>query len=432
MKEGNQWSLPHAEQVDDWLAYAVGDLTREVKRRVGLDVTFLRELGGHHLHTCLLENHSAEEKFGRGMRWCGPEELDALPLAPAEQRTLLRSLFREWEAGAPPPSRAQWEREGWLAQASEWILQQVNRLGAKPTGPLVQFKAAWNCSCILRLPTADGDLYFKAGYTKPPAEASVIELLSERWRENVPVVVAAHRRRRWLLMPDFGGQPLDDLPARRWADALALFARIQIASSLELPRWRAIRCPNRSPAKLPTLLNQMLSGIRTLDDEQSGALDAGELKLMQRKAASFERWCGELDSYAVPPALVNEDLRASNIRKLRDTYLFFDWTDTVIAHPFVSAVRFLDFVQYEAEQEGRAPSSTDLQALRDAYLEPWTSYEPMSRLRAAFALVQKLNPFYLSVRWYSERPYLDNASVWGKQNSSAMFRRLRQCLKTDD
>jgi hypothetical protein len=51
---------------------------------------------------------------------------------------------------------------------------------------------------------------------------------------------------------------------------------------------------------------------------------------------------------------------------------------------------------------------------RDAYLEPWTAFEPMDRLIEAFRLSRELNEVYLAVRWYAELPYVEPTSPWGK------------------
>lgn len=52
-------------------------------------------------------------------------------------------------------------------------------------------------------------------------------------------------------------------------------------------------------------------------------------------------------------------------------------------------------------------------AIRDGYLEPWTRYEPLERLREACALVCRPNRWYEGIRWNLERPHLEPGSPWG-------------------
>ena len=52
--------------------------------------------------------------------------------------------------------------------------------------------------------------------------------------------------------------------------------------------------------------------------------------------------------------------------------------------------------------------------VRDAYLEPWTTYEPMDRLLEAFELSRKLSPLFVATWEIVELPYLDPSSPWAK------------------
>ena len=71
-------------------------------------------------------------------------------------------------------SRPAWERRGWLDDVVAWADPALARAGTPRTGQPVPVKRAWGGSAILKLPTAAGDCYLKAGYTRPPGEAALL------------------------------------------------------------------------------------------------------------------------------------------------------------------------------------------------------------------------------------------------------------------
>lgn len=428
LQRGPRLALPRVRHAGGWVAYAVHDIARRTSRRTGLRLTFLRELSHGGLQALEMENHSRADQLAPGARWVSADELDDAPLADEAQRRLLREWFAEGGAGRVSRRRARWECAGWLAKAAGWIGRRLDELGFVQRGPLVQFKSAWSWSCILQVPTDAGALYFKAGYAKPPGESQVIGMLAESWPGSVPTILASDSRRRWTLMTDFGGRPLDALPEQHWAEAVTHFAALQIGSARQVERLTPLGCPVRTPEQLLASYRRILSkpsAFAACAAEQDAAVDVPALR---RQTDKFARWCSELSAHTIPAAVVNEDFRLYNVVAVNRNYLFFDWTDTVIAHPFFSMARFLDFVP-SPDGAGRGAQGRLAQLLRDAYLEPWTAYEPARRLRAAFTLVQKLNPLYLAVRWHFETQFLEPASLWARRNAEMVKSALRRCAE---
>lgn len=73
-------------------------------------------------------------------------------------------------------------------------------------------------------------------------------------------------------------------------------------------------------------------------------------------------------------------------------FVFFDWGDASIAHPFTS---FL--VAYRAAARRFGPGHLD--RLRDAYLEPWTADHPVAELRAACELAVRVGAISRALSW---------------------------------
>src|SRR5690349_17683011 len=94
-----------------------------------------------------------------------------------------------------------WKRAGWLNQASAWIHEQLERQGIAVNGPIEQpHVRPW--STVLRVPTSQGDVYFKATAPTLMHEPALTEALS-RWRPDcIPPLLAVDLARGWMLMPD--------------------------------------------------------------------------------------------------------------------------------------------------------------------------------------------------------------------------------------
>jgi aminoglycoside phosphotransferase (APT) family kinase protein len=88
-----------------------------------------------------------------------------------------------------------------------------------------------------------------------------------------------------------------------------------------------------------------------------------------------------LASYAVPHTLVHGDLHLGNVARCAGSYLFFDWTDACVAHPFFDTISIF-----------QAKDPNVLARLRNSYLGVWAAYEPIERLLEAWTLAKPLCP----------------------------------------
>ncbi|WP_433017771.1 hypothetical protein [Kribbella sp. CA-294648] len=98
-----------------------------------------------------------------------------------------------------------------------WIDAQLAAAGVERTGPAAQVRS-WGLSNILRIPTADGNVYFKAlarSSTIRPARVDALPLLfaheplllqklSDEHPDAVPAPLAVDEQRVWMLLPDLG------------------------------------------------------------------------------------------------------------------------------------------------------------------------------------------------------------------------------------
>lgn len=76
-----------------------------------------------------------------------------------------------------------WTRPGWFEQASLWIHAELERWGIEVSDPMEQpHSRLW--STVLRVPTGEGDVYFKAVSPVHPYEPALLGAL-ELWRPDV-------------------------------------------------------------------------------------------------------------------------------------------------------------------------------------------------------------------------------------------------------
>lgn len=434
LREEEGLGLPAVEDDDDWFARVACSVARKLSLKLGTQVTALRHIRHAGTDFCELENHSPDWTPPEGGRWVSASELADLPLASAEQRQVLEIWLQDALQGEIPALRAPWERRGWFADAVAWIERQLDLLGYTAAGPIEQIKAAWGSSSILRALTTEGHLYFKADFAKPPSEPALVLALAERWPENVPAIVAANLDRRWMLMCEFDGRNVDERSLTECQEAVRLFAELQIDCARDLERWFRLGCQDVRLERLPGYLAQMIADPAATQPGTPQGLSEEEIERLSHCIGRVEAMCAGLAEYGLPASLVQQDFRGGNARKGATTYLFFDWSDTVVAHPFFSPIRFNEYIRIRAEEDPQGEASQRLtqerrHAIRDAYLEPWTTYQPMDRLQAAFEQAWGLNAIYQSIRWYFDTKYLELTAPWGSDIASGLPHHLRRVLE---
>ena len=91
-----------------------------------------------------------------------------------------------------------WSQPDWLEEVTTWIDAAVER-----TGPIEELhRRAW--SAMLRMPTAEGSVYFKASAPAHAQEAGLTEFLARRRPECTAALLAVDTGRSWMLMRDSG------------------------------------------------------------------------------------------------------------------------------------------------------------------------------------------------------------------------------------
>ena len=301
--------------------------------------------------------------------WRSAADSEALSLSESD-----RSLLERHRADVPPPERPQWARRGWFTEASSWIRDVLEECGRNAVGPVEQI-SSWCISSILRTETEEGTTYFKATARSPlfVEEGTVTRGLAEMFPGRVPRPIAVEPERRWMLLDDFG--PVvgwkADLETR--VAMLEAFARMQREAASRQDEILAHGVLDRRPAWLASEIESLLGSPEAL------GLDDAEADELAGRAPWFVEACERLAAGAVPDSLVHGDLHLANVAGTSGQFVFFDWTDACLTHPFLDLL----VVLFEEDRELQ-------RSLRDAYLGVWAEVAPQRELLELWRLAEPL------------------------------------------
>jgi hypothetical protein len=291
-----------------------------------------------------------------------------------------------------------WAAAGWRERAEAWIGEQSAGLGVEPSGPVEEVKIRpW--SAVLRAPTSGGDLYFKANLPALGNEPQLTRVLHRIDPEHVLPVLGEQADERWMLQAD-GGPTLrsrldgsDDLD--RWERMLALYAELQVRASGHAEELLGAGVPDRRPAELGRLFEQVVIAERRLADSGE-KLSESESERLLGLAGTVERLAAELASSGVPASVDHSDLHSGNVLAPGSGYVFFDWHEGALTHPFFSMVVASRWL---AHNHGVEPGSAQDTRLRDAYLDAWAGHGSRASLRAALAVALRVGPLTRALGW---------------------------------
>lgn len=318
-------------------------------------------------------------------RWIGRAALDDPALADPDLRAAVAAYFDDQGDELRPA----WDQPGWFALAERWIHEQLTQRGYELSTPVEQVKS-WGLSCVLRARTTTGAVYFKVASRRAlfGDEPKLMATLAAEHPDYVPAPLAIDRTQSWMLLSDVG-PGLHQTPERAaWKTALRLHSQVQQSFAAHPERVLVIGGVDRRLDHLAMEVESLLSKPEALD-----RLSDEERQQVAELRPRVAQMCRDLTGGDVPQTLAHGDLHGGNIALHDDRYLCFDWTDGCLTHPFFDLVTMLE----AAEENLDAEAAPDL---RDAYLEQWTSYAPIERLRELWALAEPLGSLHQAVSYY--------------------------------
>jgi len=283
-----------------------------------------------------------------------------------------------------------WDHPNWIEQVRQWINTELSQQSIKIIGVIEQpHVQPW--STVLRIPTNVGDIFFKASAPVIAHEPAITQALY-RWRpECIPQVLAIDEKRGWMLMTD-GGQRVREAfgtesDIRYWDDILTTYANLQMDLIKQVDVLLKLGSRDRRLVRLPNLYQELLSDTAWLLIDQQEGITSSEYQRLRDAIPRVEDNCQCLTEYAIPESLHHNDLHDGNIFTSNGRFVFFDWGDSSISHPFFSLRTAFISIEYTFGLDELHPA---FDQLSQVYLQPWRKYQPERNLLAAFKLARQL------------------------------------------
>jgi hypothetical protein len=301
-----------------------------------------------------------------------------------------------------PDTRLPWEEPDWLESAHAWIAEELDRLSIEQTGETEQVHVRW-WSTVIRVPTSEGDLYFKAAAPPHLFEPALISTLADLKPGRLPEIAAADRATGRMLMRDGGEQlrekieTVDDL--RHWEEILPRYAELQLATAPYADDLLALGVPDQ---RLPSL---MIGFNKLLEDEDAILLDEPngiteeERERLLAYAPTISTAIDVLSAQGLPATIQHDDLHDGNVFLQDGRYVIFDWGDSSISHPFHTLVVVFRAIAYGFDPDVE-PGGPEILRLRDAYLEPFAEYGSHTELVRAVDLAHLTGTLARTLAWH--------------------------------
>ena len=238
---------------------------------------------------------------------------------------------------------APWEHADWLGPVEAWIDGQVEREG------MLELVKKWSISVVIKVPTHAGRIFFKQALDLPlfVSEPVVTRELAALLPGHIPGVVAVDEQRQWILLEDFGETLRDEKGDNVICEMLQVFTGIQAQLAGRADELLAMGCIDR---RLPWLRGQVEALFA--DEVTREILKEGELEKLVAHVPLYLEMCDELATLPVPETLLHGDLHLGNVAYKGGRYIFFDWTDASVGHPFFDLIVVHN--ERDAERKGRS------------------------------------------------------------------------------
>ena len=403
-------ALPEVEHPGQLWTADPDEVLPALRELLGADVLLLDCLDQHEdpaarvQRATLLAVPRGAPALPEGMAWVGRDGLAEARAAGGQtgDAALAARVVEGLERGPGRDGGQPWAARGWFDEAERWLRAAMERLGRPVTGTVRQARV-WRLSCVLRAPTGDGDVWFKANTTSPlfVNEGVVMGALARLFPGRVPAPLAVDPERGWMVLADFGEEVGWEVPLEVVAEVARTYARMQVETTGHVGRLLDAGCRDRRLDRLAAQARAWLVAVEATADlpgiDAATWLSPDEEAGLRAAVPRLQARCAELAGHAVPPSIVHGDLHLSNVARGPGGYLFFDWTDACVAHPFLDLAtirRGTAFVDSVDEDELR-------ERLREAYLPEWASFEPPPRLARAFELAAPLGALHQAVSYRS-------------------------------
>lgn len=312
-------------------------------------------------------------------------------------------MLRKGDPDSDERGVAVWKTEAWCDCAVTWLDDQLANSGIVRTGPVEQTRVRpW--SAILTAPTTAGTVWLKAAAAATEFEVALYPLLHRITPTDVLAPIATDVSRGWIVLPDGGahlGELLEDVDlVEAMIQVLPRYGAFQRSLMPHTDEVIALGVPDMRPAILPQRFDEALVSIRRYVDLHGSGADLVTLERVEELRETFTAWCERVAASPVPPSLDHNDLHPNNVLvsdlDSLDQPHFYDWGDSVVAHPFASMLVPLRYLQ---DRLHAASDDAGIRRVRDAYLEVFRDYGSHAELVETLELACQAGKVVRALSW---------------------------------
>lgn len=269
-----------------------------------------------------------------------------------------------------------WRSAEFHDEVRAWVGERLEHRGVGLTGEWTQPHARpW--SSAIRLGTTAGAVWFKVDGPGTRHEPALLRVLAEKVPGLVPDVLAVSTDRGWSLTGDAGPtlrealSPPESFPV--WEHVVREYAAAQVQLVTARDAVLGAGVAEVSPATLPQLARGLLAELGR-QPVQDGGLTTEQARSLEAHLARLDDWCAELLASPVADSVQHDDLHSGNVCRGGSPAAarVIDWGDASWGSPLGTMLCTLASL---ADAAGTASShSAPVLRVRDAYLEPFTTY----------------------------------------------------------
>jgi hypothetical protein len=296
-----------------------------------------------------------------------------------------------------------WSSTAWREVAVTWLDERLVVAGMERTGEVEQpHLRPW--ASVLKAPTTRGPVWLKAAGSGTVFEVGLYELLQRVAPDRVLTPIATDVGRGWILLPDGGPSLGDRLPNVDFGKAmlrvLPQYGQLQRDLAPHVESLLTLGVTDMRAEIMPSRFDEALETVSAYVERRG---DEGERTTYRRVGSlreTFASWCDRLAALPASPSLDHNDLHPWNILITgadgTDGARFYDWGDSVVAHPFASMLLPLGFVQHRL---GVGLYDLNFLRIRDAYLDVFGDLAPHAELVEALELACHVGKAARALTW---------------------------------
>jgi hypothetical protein len=299
--------------------------------------------------------------------------------------------------GGPGPS-VRWTSDAFEAELRAWVVDALDDMGTGLVAIQAVHQRPW--STLWRATAADRSRYWiKQNCPHQAFEAALLVVLDAIAPDRVVPVAAADTERGLHLVPDQGpvfaetvaGDDLDGW-CRVAAEAMHL-QRELIGHEADLV---GVGVSVMRPAEATAYVRARVASLEALPDGDPRRMTQEVADRLRRLLPDVAGWAADLDALGLGENLVHNDLHANNVFATPGGMRFFDFGDSVLAHPLSALFIPLNVLLHRLET---APDDARLRRVADAGLEVWGDVVPGTQLRAALPAALHLGRLLRAESW---------------------------------